>query len=106
LSRYFGVAKPFGLNSTMVQESEYWLHTFLFATFIGFTYIKQGHVRIDLVRDKLPIKAKYAIEIFGCLAFLIPYAVIATMYCYQYAHASFLKVRRPSRLSGCPISGC
>ena len=91
LSRYFGVAKPFGLNSTMVQESEYWLHTFLFATFIGFTYIKQGHVRIDLVRDRLPIKVKYIIEIFGCLAFLIPYAAIATWYCYEYAHASFLE---------------
>lgn len=91
LSRYFGVPKPFGLNSTMVQESEYWLHTFLFATFLGFTYIKQGHVRIDLVRDRLPVKVKYAIEIMGCLVFLIPYAAIATWYCYSYAQASFLE---------------
>ena len=58
LSRYFGVPKPFGLNSTMVQESEYWLHTFLFALVIGYTYTRQGHVRIDLIRDKLPVEGK------------------------------------------------
>jgi len=89
LSRYFGVPKPFGLNSTMVQESEYWLHTFLFALLIGYTYTKQGHVRIDLIRDKLPLKAKYAIEMFGCLFFLISYSVVAGFYCYRYALASF-----------------
>lgn len=89
LSRYFGVPKPFGLNSTMVQEFEYWLHTFLFALVIGYTYTKQGHVRIDLIRDKLPLKAKYAIEMFGCTFFLITYAVVAGVYCYHYALASF-----------------
>ena len=89
LSRYFGVPKPFGLNSTMVQESEYWLHTFLFALLIGYTYTRQGHVRIDLVRDRLPLKAKYAIEMFGCLFFLISYAVVAGIYCYSYALASY-----------------
>ncbi len=91
LSRYFGVAKPFGLNSTMVQESEYWLHTFLFATVIGFAYVKQSHVRIDLVRDRLPTRAKYVIEILGCLLFLIPYATVAAVYCYSYAYASFVE---------------
>ena len=89
LSRYFGVPKPFGLNSTMVQESEYWLHTFLFALLIGYTYTKQGHVRIDLIRDRLPLKAKFAIEMFGCLFFLISYSVVAGFYCYNYALASF-----------------
>ena len=89
LSRYFGVPKPFGLNSTMVQESEYWLHTFLFALVIGYTYTRQGHVRIDLIRDKLPLRAKYAIEMFGCVFFLISYSVVAGVYCYRYALASF-----------------
>lgn len=89
LSRYFGVPKPFGLNSTKVQESEYWLHTYLFALFIGYAYTKQGHVRIDLVRDRLPLKVKYAIEMFGCLAFLLTYALVAGYYSFIYAAASF-----------------
>ena len=27
ITRYFGVPKPAGLNSTMIQEFEYWLHS-------------------------------------------------------------------------------
>ena len=45
--------------------------------------------RQDLVRDRLPLKAKYAIEMFGCLFFLISYSVVAGFYCYRYALASF-----------------
>ena len=38
----------------MIQESEYWVHTFLFALVIGYAYTRQAHVRIDLFREGLP----------------------------------------------------
>ncbi len=88
-SRYFGLPKPFGLNSTMVQEAEYWAHTILFALVIGYAYIRQAHVRIDLVRDHLPLKARYAIEIIGIVFFLFTYVAVAVTYTARYAHTSF-----------------
>lgn len=90
-TRYLGLPKPFGLNSTQVQESEYWLHTFLFALVIGWAYTRQAHVRIDLVRERLPVKARYAIEIFGILVFLLTYAVLGAWFTGLYAEASFLE---------------
>ena len=89
VTRYFGVPKPFGMNSTQLQESEYWLHTFLFALVLGYAYTRQAHVRIDLVRDKLPLKTKYLIEILGCLLFLIPYCGIVGELCWNYIAASY-----------------
>ncbi len=91
VTRHFGVAKPFGINSTQIQESEYWLHTFLFALVIGYAYVAQAHVRIDLVRDRLPTKAKYVLEIIGCVFFLFPFTIMAIIYHYSYAHASYLE---------------
>ncbi|MCP4072771.1 MAG: TRAP transporter small permease subunit [Hyphomicrobiales bacterium] len=88
-SRYFGVPKPFGLNSTKVQESEYWLHTYLFALLMGYTYTKQNHVRIDLIRDRMPKRIKYLIEAVGCVVFLLGYVTIATIYTWRYVLASF-----------------
>jgi len=88
-SRYFGVPKPFGLNSTMVQESEYWVHTILFTLVIGYAYIKQAHVRIDLVRDRLPLKVRYVIEIFGICVFLLTYVTVALVYTGRYALVSY-----------------
>ena len=46
-TRYLGVPKVFGLTSTMLQESEYWLHSFLIVLVLGYAYTKQSHVRID-----------------------------------------------------------
>lgn len=91
VTRYLGVPKPFGLNSTQIQESEYWLHTFLFALVIGYAYTKQSHVRIDLLRDRLPLKAKYAIEALGIVLFLMTYVVIGVYFTAVYTQQSFLE---------------
>ncbi|RMF02006.1 MAG: TRAP transporter small permease subunit [Alphaproteobacteria bacterium] len=91
VTRYFGVPKPFGLNSTQVQEFEYWLHTVLFSLVIGYAYVVQGHVRIDLIRDRLSLRAKYILEIIGCVLFLIPFCLVALRYHVAYAYASFLE---------------
>lgn len=90
-SRYLGVPKVFGLNSTKVQESEYWLHTILFTLVIGYAYTRQAHVRIDLLRDRFPTRLKYTVEIVGCVLFLMTYAALGAWFSYQYTHASFLE---------------
>ena len=91
ITRYFGVPKPFGINSTQFQESEYWLHTFLFALCIGYAYTQQSHVRIDLFRDRLGLRTKYLFEVLGCILFLFPFATMALYYSVNYAYASFLE---------------
>ena len=72
ITRYFGLPRGFGLNATKLQESEYWFHTLLFTFTLAWAYRRQAHVRIDLIRDRLPLKVKFLIEIIGCLLFLIP----------------------------------
>lgn len=89
ITRYFGVPKPFGLNATQLQEFEYWLHTILFALMIGYAYTRQSHVRIDLIRDRLPLRVKYMVEIAGCALFLIPVCVVQLKFMTQYAMSSY-----------------
>lgn len=91
VTRYFGVPKPFGLNSTQIQESEYWLHAFLIVMTVGYAYIRQAHVRIDLIRDRRPRRTKFAIEIAGILLFLLPYSVLGLWLSWPYAVTSFLQ---------------
>ncbi|HHK73812.1 MAG TPA: TRAP transporter small permease subunit, partial [Rhizobiales bacterium] len=89
VTRYLGVPRGFGVNATQLQEAEYWAHTFLFALVIGYAYRRQAHVRIDLLRDRLSLKSKYALEIFGILAFLLPYCFIAFYFTFDYTLRSF-----------------
>ena len=89
MTRYFGLPKFQGLNSTMLQEAEYWAHTVLFTLVMAYAFTRQSHVRIDLVRELMPRRVKYGFEIFGLLVFLLPFAAIAAYYCYNYAWISW-----------------
>ncbi len=93
VTRKMGVNKEqvFGFNSTQIQESEYWLHTFLFALVLGWAYLRQSHVRIDLIREQFGLRVKYWIEILGCIIFLLPYTIIGAYYCTLYTYSSFLE---------------
>lgn len=91
ITRYFSFPHVFGLNATQLQEAEYWLHTMLFTLVIGYAYSRQSHVRIDLVRGRLPLRAKFLIEIIGCAALLIPFCLMAVYFNFNYAQASFLE---------------
>jgi TRAP-type mannitol/chloroaromatic compound transport system permease small subunit len=90
-TRYFGLPKPFGWNSTQLQESEYWLHTYLFSLMIGWAYTRDAHVRIDLVRELMSRKLKHVVELVGTSLFLFPFAVLGTWYTSKYAYASFIE---------------
>lgn len=89
VTRYFSLPKPAGLNSTMIQESQYWLHSYAIVLVIGFAYLRDAHVRIDLLRDRLGARGKLRVEVLGLLVFLLPYAALGVWLCLPYARQSF-----------------
>jgi len=64
------------LGSTKLQEMEWHIHALLFFLCIGWAYLKNAHVRIELVHERLPRRTQLWIELLGCLLFLIPYCLI------------------------------
>ena len=63
----------FVLGSTKLQEMEWHLHTSLFLLVLGYAYLKDAHVRIEIVREKYSVKVKAVLEALGIMVFLIPY---------------------------------
>lgn len=90
ITRYFGVPKPAGLNSTMIQEFEYWLHSALIVFAIGYAYTRQSHVRIDLMRERFSLRTKFWVEAIGISAALIPYSLLGAWLSWPYVEQSFL----------------
>ncbi len=60
-------------SSSHLQDWEWHLHTVLFLMVLGYTYVHNAHVRVDLVREVLSPRKQAWIEFFGCLLFLIPF---------------------------------
>ena len=66
----------FVLGSTKLQEMEWHLHTSLFLLVLGYAYLKDAHVRIEIVREKYSVKVKAILETLGIIIFLIPYTIL------------------------------
>ncbi len=77
------------LGSTKLQEAEWHLHTILFALCLGFAYLKDAHVRIDLVRENLSERAQWWIELIGIVVFLLPFCGLVVWFGIDFAERSF-----------------
>jgi len=69
----------FGLSSIAAQESVLYLHSAMFMLGAGYTLLHDGHVRVDIFYDKLGLKGKRAIDLFGHLFLLMP-AMLTVIY--------------------------
>lgn len=68
-----------GVSSVLPDISTSLLFILIFMTF-GFTYLRDGHVRVDVFRRKWTPRRLALIELGGCLFILLPLAVILTEY--------------------------
>jgi TRAP-type mannitol/chloroaromatic compound transport system permease small subunit len=82
VSRYFG--------STLLQELEWHFHTALFTLVLGYGYIWNTHVRVDLIRENLVFRKKAWLELLGLTFFMIPYCLTVIWFASVYAYDSFM----------------
>ena len=90
----------FVLGSTKLQEMEWHLHTSLFLLVLGYAYLKDAHVRIEIVREKYSIKVKAILETLGIIVFLIPYTLLVIYYGIDFVNRSFSMNEVSSALTG------
>lgn len=76
-------------ESTLLQELEWHFHTGLFVLVLGFGYIHNSHVRVDLVREHLDWRKKAWLELLGCSLFMIPYCLIVIYFAADFTYESF-----------------
>jgi TRAP-type mannitol/chloroaromatic compound transport system permease small subunit len=76
-------------ESTLLQELEWHFHTALFALVLGYGYIWNTHVRVDLIRETLALRKKAWLEFIGLTCFMIPYTLIVIWFAWIYAYDSW-----------------
>ena len=76
-------------GSTLLQELEWHFHTALFTLVLGYGYIWNTHVRVDLIREKLEFRKKAWLEFLGLTFFMIPYCLTVIWFASIYAYDSW-----------------
>jgi len=90
LTRKIGFQIP-GFGSTPIQELEWHLHGMLFMFWLGYAYVRNVHVRIDVFTANKTPRQQAKLEVFGIVVFAIPYCLVATYYAFLFAETSFIQ---------------
>jgi len=67
-------------ESTKIQEWEWHFHTMLFCLVLGYGYVNNRHVRVDLIREKMSGRTQAWIEFLGTTFALLPYCTIVAYF--------------------------
>ncbi len=79
----------FVLGSTKLQEMEWHLHAALFLLALGYAYLKNSHVRIEVIRESFGTKLKSILEILGVLIFVLPYTGLIIYFGLDFVSRSY-----------------
>ena len=79
---------------------EWHLHTAIFLLTLGYAYINNAHVRIEVIREKYSSVLKSIFEILGILLFLIPYSFMIIYYGLDFVSRSYNLNEVSSALTG------
>ncbi|HEB51134.1 MAG TPA: TRAP transporter small permease subunit [Desulfobulbus sp.] len=76
------VVMRYAFNTSFVftQELEWHLFAFIFLMGAGYTLLREGHVRVDIIYQRLDRRGRAWVDLAGVVVFLLPgcYLVIAT----------------------------
>ncbi|MBF0451503.1 MAG: TRAP transporter small permease subunit [Candidatus Magnetomorum sp.] len=83
----------FKTSYVFVQELEWHLFAFIFLMGAGYTLLKDGHVRVDIIYQKISPKARAWVNVIGLFIFLFPgcYMIITTSLSFVYNSYSILE---------------
>lgn len=89
----------FDLGWIALQESVTYMHGALFMLGIAYTLRRDGHVRVDILYQRLSRRARAWIDLGGTLLLLVPVAVLILWYGWGYVAESW-RVLEGSREAG------
>lgn len=89
----------FDLGSIALQELVLYLHATLFLLAAAWTLRVEGHVRVDLLYQRLSPKGRALVDLFGALFLLLPMAGFIFWISLPYVEASWA-IREGSREAG------
>ncbi len=92
----------FGIGRIALQESYVWMHAILFLLAAPYTFLADGHVRIDIFYRTASIRAKAWINIIGTLVLLFPTLGLIWWVTYPYVALSWFRMERSQEAGGLP----
>ncbi len=100
-TRKFGYQVP-GFGSTRIGELEWHLHAALLSFWLGYAYLRNAHVRIDVVTSQLAPRLQAWLELAGCTLLALPFCLTALYFGVRYSWIAYVYNESSESISGLP----
>ena len=100
----------FNTSFVFTQELEWHLFAFIFLIGAGYTLLHDGHVRVDIIYQRLGLKGQAWINLLGVIFFLIPGCLMVMSTSWKFVVNSFMIMEGSPDPGGIPfrfiVKGC
>jgi len=100
----------FKTSFVFTQELEWHLFAFIFLMGAGYTLLQDGHVRVDIIYQRLGFKSRAWVNLIGVLFFLIPGCVMVIVTSWKFVLNSWGVLEGSPDPGGIPfrfiVKGC
>jgi TRAP-type mannitol/chloroaromatic compound transport system permease small subunit len=83
------VRKIFNVSSNAYLEMQWYLFGAVFLGCSAYTFLKNEHIRIDIVSSKMSQRYRNTIELIGHILFLMPLCIMMIYYGFPFFYGSF-----------------
>lgn len=90
------------ISPTKLQEMEWHLHTIIFFTVFAIAYLRDIHVRVDLLRHNWSSKRAAKLEFIGLIVYAIPYCILVIYFSFIFVKSSYLSGEGSDSMTGVP----
>lgn len=94
------IRKVFSVSSNAWLELQWYLFGAIFLLAAGYTFLRNEHVRVDVLAQRFRRKTKVYIEIFGVIFFLLPACALVFWLSVPYFYKSFVLFEQSSNTGG------
>ncbi|PWS34112.1 C4-dicarboxylate ABC transporter permease [Falsiroseomonas bella] len=105
LAQFVVVVLRYAFASSFVwmQESVIYLHATLFMLAIGYTYLVDQHVRVDVLYAGWSMRKKAAVDLVSIVVAVLPFCALVVWGSWGYAAASWRQDEGPMAYGGVPL---
>lgn len=93
----------FNTSFVSTQELEWHLFAVIFLMGAGYTLLNDGHVRVDIIYQRLTPKGRAWINLVGVVFFLIPGCVLVIVTSWQFVHTAWSVMEGSPDPGGIPL---
>lgn len=94
------VRKIFNVSSNAWLELQWYLFGAIFLLAAGYTFLRNEHVRVDVVAQRFSSRTQVKIEIFGVIFFLLPACLLVFWLSLPYFYESLILKEHSSNTGG------